>query len=80
MAKPKAKKGVMVSVVVKRKLEHDGEQYEEGDLLTLDQIHLQQLLDVGAVELEKDDAPATGESAAFGTGESDAPANQSSDN
>ncbi|WP_157662646.1 hypothetical protein [Sulfuriferula sp. AH1] len=52
MAKPN--KGVMVPVLVKTPVTYNDESFAAGDLLQVDEIHLQQLLDVGAVERVKD--------------------------
>lgn len=65
MAKPK--KGVMVKTIVKTPVTYNDEPFAAGDLLDVDEVHPQQLLDVGAVALVKDDAPAS---------ESSAPADQ----
>ena len=58
MAAAKAKKGVMVTVVVKSPITHNGDAYAVGDTLETDESGLQQLLDVGAVEPPAADAPA----------------------
>lgn len=84
MAKPEAKKGVMVKVIVKTPVTYDNEAYEVDEPLEIDEIHLQQLLDVGAVELVEAAAPGDVSSGApgadgSGTGNSGANVNQSSD-
>lgn len=58
MAAPKAKKGVMVKVVAKSPITHNGDSYAVGETLEIDESGLQQLLDVAAVELPAADEPA----------------------
>lgn len=56
MAAAKAKKGVMVTVVAKSPITHNGDSYAVGETLEIDESGLQQLLDVGAAELHVPDA------------------------
>ena len=56
MAKAKVKNGVMVKVVAKSPITHNGDDYAIGDTLEIDESGLQQLLDVSAAELHVPDA------------------------
>lgn len=47
----KAKPGVTVSVTAKTPINYSGELYGVGDQIEVDESHLQQLLDVDAVDV-----------------------------